>query len=96
MDTQPTILVIDDNNTSQQFASRALKGTYAVECAENGKEGLLLAEKILPDAILMDVEMPGLNGYAACEMLKNSSNTPAHTRGIYLFTRLTTRTHAGL
>lgn len=75
MDTQPTILVIDDNATSRKFATRALTGLYTIECAESAAEGLLLADEILPDVILMDVEMPGINGYEACDILKQSSNT---------------------
>lgn len=75
MEKQQTILVIDDNSTSRKFASRALTGVYIVESAENATDGLKLAEELLPDAILMDVEMPGVNGYEACEILKNTPST---------------------
>jgi CheY-like chemotaxis protein len=73
--TAATILIIDDSSTSRKFTNRALTSHYSIEEANNALNGLKIAEKLLPDAIVMDVEMPGMNGYAACEQLRRSTCT---------------------
>ena len=57
------ILVIDDSPTERHFLTEILsKNNYQVITAVNGEEGVEKARKELPDLILMDVVMPGLNG----------------------------------
>lgn len=65
------ILIIDD----QPFFITMLKNVfqaqgYQVVGASNGEEGLVLAKEHRPDAILLDVEMPGMDGFTVCERLK--------------------------
>jgi DNA-binding response OmpR family regulator len=94
MEKSPTVLVIDDNNTSRSFANKALRGQCQVECASSAAAGLIMASEVMPDVILMDVEMPGLNGYQACEILKHTPNT-AHIPIIFVSSlgNLTSRMH---
>ena len=70
------ILAIDDDKFVQKMIARALDSEYAqVRMADNGEQGLELACKNIPDIILLDVEMPGINGYETCERLRNSPST---------------------
>jgi twitching motility two-component system response regulator PilH len=64
------VLIIDDSPTeTYQFKSMLEKNGFTVLQANNAAEGLLIAEQQQPDAILMDVVMPGLNGFQATRQL---------------------------
>jgi twitching motility two-component system response regulator PilH len=70
------ILVIDDSPTERHVLVELLtKGGYQVSTAENGEEGIRKAKDDLPDLILMDVVMPGLNGYQATRTLTRDEKT---------------------
>lgn len=70
------ILVIEDEIPSAQLLSYILtSGGHQVSLAYNGYDGLDRARHLLPDLILLDVMMPGLNGYQVCELLKASEET---------------------
>ena len=70
------ILVIDDSPTERHFLTEILsKNNYQVITAVNGEEGVEKARKELPDLILMDVVMPGLNGYQATRTLTRDEQT---------------------
>ncbi len=71
-----TILVVDDSPTERHVLVELLtKNGYKVITAENGEEGVEKAKKELPDLILMDVVMPGLNGYQATRTLTRDDAT---------------------
>ncbi|RPH43882.1 MAG: response regulator [Desulfobulbaceae bacterium] len=66
-----TILVIDDNPVNLQMLCSLLKKQgYAVIEANEGRNGLKLAFEKQPDLILLDIVMPGLDGYEVCRRLK--------------------------
>ena len=70
------ILVVDDSPTERFFAVDLLtKAGYQVSTAENGEEGIAKAKETKPDLILMDVVMPGLNGYQATRTLTRDEQT---------------------
>ncbi|MDR2507579.1 MAG: response regulator [Candidatus Accumulibacter sp.] len=70
------ILVIDDSPTERYVLSEILtKGGYQVSVAESGEKGLEKAKTDLPDLILMDIVMPGLNGYQATRTLSRDEMT---------------------
>ena len=70
------ILAIDDDKFVQKMLARALDSEYAqVRIADDGEQGLELACENIPDIILLDVEMPGINGYETCQRLRNSPTT---------------------
>lgn len=69
------ILVIDDDKFMHKLIKRALEPfDFIVECAPDGQSGIAETLSYQPDIILLDVEMPGTNGYEVCEHLKNLDN----------------------
>lgn len=70
------ILVVDDSPTERFFTVDVLsKAGYQVSTAESGEEGIEKAKALKPDLILMDVVMPGLNGYQATRTLTRDDVT---------------------
>ncbi|MCE1170094.1 PleD family two-component system response regulator [Azovibrio restrictus] len=70
------ILVVDDSPTERFFVTDLLtKNGYQVITAENGEEGIAKAKAELPDLVIMDVVMPGLNGYQATRTLTRDEAT---------------------
>jgi signal transduction histidine kinase len=70
------ILVVDDDATVRLFLSRILEmHDYAVEIAEDGWGALSAIEKSVPDLILCDINMPGLDGYGLLEKLQSNPAT---------------------
>ena len=71
-----TVLVVDDSPTERHVLVELLsRNGYQVITAENGEEGIEKARRELPDLILMDVVMPGLNGYQATRTLTRDDAT---------------------
>ena len=70
------ILVVDDSPTERQFMLEALsKLGYQVVLAESGEEGVAKARSELPDLVLMDVVMPGSNGFQATRQIAKDDAT---------------------
>ena len=68
---QPLILVVDDDAGQRLLTSAALApGGFAVQEAADGKEALNLFRREQPDLVLLDVVMPGLDGFAVCETIR--------------------------
>lgn len=71
-----TILVVDDSPTDRHVLSRMLTNNgYQVGTAESGEEGVLKIKQYMPDLVLMDVVMPGINGFQATRMLARDDET---------------------
>jgi adenylate cyclase len=71
------ILVVDDNETNRDIlVTRLEKNGYQTMQAADGEEALASAKKDLPDLILLDVEMPKLDGFEVCRRLKNDTAMP--------------------
>ncbi len=71
----PVVLVIDDNVELLGFISEMLKDSFEVITAVNGDEGLEKIENHIPDLIISDVMMPGINGLDLCRKLKSDIKT---------------------
>lgn len=70
------ILVVDDSPTERFALTEALtKNGYEVVTAENGEEAVIKSKAELPDLILMDVVMPGMNGYQATRTISRDDAT---------------------
>lgn len=69
----PTVLIIDDNEGLVELLERYLTDQACrVVAAANGQEGLRLAQELTPDAIVLDVMMPGMTGWEVLQRLHNS------------------------
>ena len=69
------ILIVDDNPTNLDSLVQTLKDDYRLGIAKDGQRALEYAEKFLPDLIILDILMPGMDGYEVCSRLKSSSRT---------------------
>lgn len=84
-DTRPKILIVDDDMDSLLPIKRSLeRENYKVVEACNGQEALLKATAEIPDLILLDLMMPGMDGYEVCSRLKKE--TPAYNTPIIMLT----------
>jgi CheY-like chemotaxis protein len=70
------ILVVDDEDMVVAFYEAILAHQYEVHSAKSGEEALEVYTMIMPDLILLDVEMPGINGYDTCRALRQFSVAP--------------------
>ena len=66
-----TVLVVEDNSELRNYLRNELKKDYKVKMAINGKEGLQMAIKFIPDLIISDVMMPIMDGFEMCHKIKN-------------------------
>lgn len=72
---RPTVLVIDDNTDIRQYERTLLQDEYIVLEAADGKEGLAIALKEVPDLVICDVMMPVMDGLELTEQLKTNTAT---------------------
>ena len=72
---RPTVLVIDDNTDIRQYERTLLQDEYVVLEAADGKEGLAVALKEVPDLVICDVMMPVMDGLELTERLKTNTAT---------------------
>ena len=69
------ILIVDDTAASINTLGTSLSHDYKIYIATNGNDALERAETVLPDLILLDIVMPGMDGYEVCNMLKQNNKT---------------------
>lgn len=73
---QPLIMVVDDNSKNLQVVGKILyKNGYDLSLLGEGKSVLELAREKQPDLILLDIMMPGMDGFEVCQLLKNDELT---------------------
>lgn len=70
-----TILIVDDEPQNLAVLEQILSDGYDLIFARNGAEALAAAHKNMPDLILLDIQMPVMDGYAACRALKSDPRT---------------------
>lgn len=67
----PTILYIEDDFQNRVLVRRILEASgFSIVEAENGKKGLQIAQELVPDLILMDINLPEIDGYEVTSRLK--------------------------
>ena len=72
MSNQPRILVVDDESIARITIDALLSSdSYEMFFAENGEDGIVIASEIQPDIILLDVMMPGMNGFETCRKIRS-------------------------
>ena len=67
---RPRILLIDDTPVNLILLGNALEEDYDLRIATSGEEGLRLTAEVMPDLILLDIMMPGIDGLETCRILK--------------------------
>jgi CheY-like chemotaxis protein len=71
----PVLLAVDDADEILTLIAATLEGTYQVEFARDGVEGLEMVKKITPDLVILDVMMPRMTGYEMSQKLKDDPAT---------------------
>ncbi|HYJ80917.1 MAG TPA: response regulator [Longimicrobiaceae bacterium] len=73
-----TVLIVEDNADNREIYCTILRHHgYSVAEAETGEEGIRIAREVLPAVVLMDVSMPGIDGFEATRRLKADPLTAA-------------------
>ena len=78
-----TLLIVDDDTSSQMILTHILQSDYNVRVAMNGPSAIKIAEKYLPDLIILDIIMPDMDGYQVFTALRNLDKT-AHIPIIFI------------
>jgi diguanylate cyclase (GGDEF)-like protein len=72
---RPRLLVVDDQPANVQALYQAFAADHQVLMATAGEQALAVCRAKLPDLVLLDIEMPGMNGYEVCRLLKDNAAT---------------------
>jgi CheY-like chemotaxis protein len=75
MNKSALIMVVDDEPANRKLIEGALKHEFDIHCVNSGNQCLEEVEEVMPDVILMDIMMPGIDGYETCEYLKRNEKT---------------------
>ena len=78
MDTRTTVLIVDDHDGFRRSASALLEmeGFDVVGCAPDGETAFVEAERLRPEVVLLDVQLPGLSGFEVAERLATAPDPP--------------------
>lgn len=82
-ENKKVILAVDDAPENLDVVKGLLSPHYTIKAAINGPMALKIAEKQAPDLILLDIKMPGMDGYEVCRRLK-ADDTTANIPVIFL------------
>jgi two-component system sensor histidine kinase/response regulator len=84
---QPDVLVVDDNPENRALAQATLEDEgYRIRLAQSGEEALRLFQESPPDCVLLDIRMPGMDGFAVCAQIRSLPN--GHLTPIVFLTAL--------
>ena len=76
MTRPPVVLLVEDNERNLKLARDVLEyAGFAVVVATTGEEGVWQARATLPDVILMDLQLPGIDGFAALDLIREHAPT---------------------
>jgi two-component system alkaline phosphatase synthesis response regulator PhoP len=71
-----TILIVDDEQTTAQLVKMVLKKQgYRVVTSGNGPEALRIADDLIPDLVLLDIVLPGMDGFQVCQYIRKNPRT---------------------
>ncbi len=77
MTNKTKILIVDDDtNISELISLYLTKECFETKCVDDGESALSAFESFAPDLILLDLMLPGIDGYQVCREIRKSSNTP--------------------
>lgn len=75
IEQRPKVLVVDDEPFNLEIMQEILEEDYEVAYAKSGPECMDIIKDVMPDMVLLDVNMPGMSGYEVCQRLKENSTT---------------------
>jgi len=75
LEARPKILVVDDEPFNLEIMQEILEEDYEVAYAKSGQECMDTVLEVMPDVVLLDVNMPGMSGYEVCQKLKENPRT---------------------
>jgi CheY-like chemotaxis protein len=76
MPKQPKVMIVDDEEATRRLVVMVLGGHgFRLTEAANGADALALARRDRPDVMLLDISMPGVDGYTVCAALKSNAET---------------------
>ena len=78
------ILVVEDSKDFQFLIQTALSGDYKVVCADNGRQGVDIAQEFKPDLIILDISLGEMDGFEVCHLLKHNKETAHIPSSFYL------------
>ena len=73
---QKVLIVDDDTNISELISLYLMKECYETMCVEDGESALAAVKYFKPDIMLLDIMLPGMDGYQVCRELRKDSNIP--------------------
>jgi DNA-binding response OmpR family regulator len=73
MDSRPRVLIVDDNPDLLHILGQLLAAEYDVITARRGEEGVSLAQTIRPDVVILDLQLPGMDGIEAGRWMKREA-----------------------
>lgn len=72
---RPAILIVDDESEVREVVGEALSESYRIMFAKNGDDAIDIAKKTKPDLIVLDLLMPGKDGFSVCRTLRENFST---------------------
>ncbi|MGI6118819.1 MAG: response regulator [Bilifractor sp.] len=73
---QKILIVDDDNNIAELISLYLTKECFVCRIANDGHEALEIVEEFSPDLVLLDIMLPGIDGYEVCRRIRHASNIP--------------------
>ena len=81
MSNQATILVVDDEAETLKYVGANLKARkYQVYTASDGLDGIRTFQEVAPNLIVLDIGLPGLDGFEVCTAVRRRSTVPSQSR----------------
>jgi CheY-like chemotaxis protein len=88
--TSKLVLVVDDNESARKIISKIVQSLgYRTETAENGQKAVQVLGRITVDCVLMDLDMPVLDGYSASEFIRTKLKLTQKDLPIFAITAMT-------
>ncbi|MCJ8268590.1 MAG: response regulator, partial [Psychrosphaera sp.] len=75
LDSKPSLVIVEDNQDMREFLFELLNEDYHCIAANNGKDGIRMITEQIPDVVICDLMMPGIDGLQVCNTLKNDERT---------------------